>query len=213
MKQHRRLRTFCILAALFLCTVSVSPVRGQAIIGETWEDKKQQIIAFIDAAASTAAGEALPPGAMDIVNVLRASPDIVKQGLREVLKQRTTAAILDDDWDRVDRLQAFSSCLEGDCARLDQLRATWKPGEPAVGAEEAEAPVPDATPTAAQPKCCLGDGDGPHFCCQWTHPVSKQTTCSPAKNRPLCQSLERGKAVDNADCMAIGPDAGTCKPR
>jgi hypothetical protein len=71
----------------------------------------------------------------------------------------------------------------------------------------------EATAEPSRPKCCLGDGDGPFFCCQWLHPVTRGTTCSPARNRPLCESLEQGKRVENADCMAIGPDAGTCKPR
>jgi len=72
---------------------------------------------------------------------------------------------------------------------------------------------PPAPAAAAQPNCCLGDGDGPAFCCQWLHPVSKGTTCSPARNRPLCDSLEQGRVVFNADCMGVGPDAGTCKAR
>ena len=64
----------------------------------------------------------------------------------------------------------------------------------------------EALATAEKPKCCLGDGDGPWFCCQWMHPVTKMTTCAPGKNRPLCSSYEQGKAVDNAACIA-----GACK--
>ena len=209
--QQMRCRAIFILAALVMFA-AVAPVRGQEVFGETWEDKKEQIIAFIDAAVSTAAGEKLPPGMMDIVNLLRASPDIAKQALREVLKKKMTDAIIDDDWERVDRIQAFSSCLEGDCSRLEQLRATSTPAEPPAGYEEAEIPAPDATPTAASPQCCLGDGDGPHFCCQWKLPSGVQT-CSPAKNRPLCMSYGEGKAVDNADCMEVAPGVAGCKPR
>lgn len=73
------------------------------------------------------------------------------------------------------------------------------------------APVPAPAPQPAKPQGFLGDGDGPWFCCQWMHPGFKKTTCAPAKNRSLCASFEQGKAVENAACMAVGPDAGTCK--
>jgi len=209
--QQMRCRAILILVSLVIFAGATAPVRGQAIVGETWEDQKEQILAFIDAAASTAAAEFLPPGMGDIVSLMRNSPDIVKQGLREVLKKKMADAILDDDWDRVDRIHAFSSCLEGDCARLKQLQANWKPAQESVPPPAVPEPAPATAD--AQPKCCLGDGDGPHFCCQWTHPVSRGTTCSPAKNRPLCESLEQGQAVSNADCMALGPHAGTCQPR
>lgn len=83
-----------------------------------------------------------------------------------------------------------------------------QPKPPAPATEPSKAPGAAPAPKAAKPQGFLGDGDGPHFCCQWIHPGLKTLTCSPAKNRPLCLSLEQGKAVDNADCME-----GGCRPR
>ena len=70
-----------------------------------------------------------------------------------------------------------------------------------------------AASQGAAPQCCLGDGDGPWFCCQWTHPILRKPTCAPGKNRPLCLSYEQGKPVDNADCMEVEPGVAGCKPR
>jgi hypothetical protein len=212
MKQHRRSSTLCMLAALALGTVLAGAVRGQEFVGETWRDKKEQIIAFIDAAISTGAAEGLPPAVGDIVNLLRASPDIAKQALREVLKRKMTDAIMDDDWDRVDRIQAFSSCLEGDCGRLEQLQATWRPSDPPAETSDDLGGAETPAATTAAPQCCLGDGDGPWFCCQWMHPTLRTQTCAPSKNRPLCASYEQGKAVDNAICTEVQPGMAGCKP-
>ncbi len=65
---------------------------------------------------------------------------------------------------------------------------------------------------ATRPQCCLGDGDGPWFCCQWMHPTLRTQTCAPGKNRPLCMSYEQGKAVDNAICTEVQPGVAGCKP-
>jgi hypothetical protein len=38
--------------------------------------------------------------------------------------------------------------------------------------------------------------EGDWFCCQWTHPVSRQSTCAPMRHRLKCQGLEDGKVFE-----------------
>jgi hypothetical protein len=216
--RYYRLVAALLVAAFALAALAVTSVRAQTV---------EQVKIFVSTVVDEAMGAALPPGVDEIVDVIENSPELIEGGLKVWLNGKmaeTTMAALEAEergdqaeHDRlmvkVDRYAAFLTCLTGDCTKLNQLKAAgaWPP---TAGGASAQTQMPE-TPAASSsaPQGYLGDGDGPHFCCQWLHPALNSMTCSPAKNRALCESLAQGKAVDNADCIEVSPGVAGCKPR
>jgi hypothetical protein len=71
----------------------------------------------------------VPDPTGDAVNVVRAAPELVKKGTLVWLQRKMTDASIKDDMERVDRYQAFYSCLAtDDCQALRKLQsATTSP--------------------------------------------------------------------------------------
>jgi hypothetical protein len=182
----------------------------------------EQFKIFIQSVAEQAYNEArgLPPGVDEMLDVLENSPDLVKGGLTFWLNQKvadTTALALqaEENGDqaesdrlmaRVDRYQAFFTCINGDCTALNQLKASGNWPSPSAAASP-----PSPPPAAAQSQPVTGP-EGSWFCCQWTHPVFKTQTCAPSRDRANCSSLPNGSVFENADCRdsTKGP---SCVPR
>jgi hypothetical protein len=119
-KAHILLSVICVLAAV--------PAFGQS---------REELEAFMESVADQAAGAVLPPGVDDMVAALQASPEGTRIGLILWLDSRIRAAADDFDFDRMDRYQAFRTCLDtqgADCSLLRNLQATgaWQES-PIVG--------------------------------------------------------------------------------
>jgi len=70
----------------------------------------------------------VPDPTGDVVNVVRAAPELVKKGTLVWLKRKMTDASIKDDMERVDRYQAFYSCLAtDDCQALRKLQSATIP--------------------------------------------------------------------------------------
>jgi hypothetical protein len=107
-----------------------------------WGQSRDELETFIESVAGQAAGAVLPPGVDDIVAALQASPEASRVTLIVWLDSRIRNAAEEGDFDRVDRYQAFRTCLDtrgADCSLLRQLQNTgaWQgKGEPAATDEE-----------------------------------------------------------------------------
>ncbi len=90
---------------------------------DQWKNFIEMVAAGGSAAATTAAGEWLPPGVSDVAGALENSPDVVKTGLIFWLNSRIQTAEIADDWNRVDRYQAFLACISPnkDCSKVHDL--------------------------------------------------------------------------------------------
>jgi hypothetical protein len=62
-------------------------------------------------------------------------------------------------------------------------------------------------PQVAQPQDYGPLGEG--FCCEWTHPVSRNPTCSPMRQPPRCAAHEKGTPMYGHYCHAY---TGRCTP-
>jgi hypothetical protein len=69
---------------------------------------------------------------------------------------------------------------------------------------------PTAKPPKPEAKPVTGP-EGPWFCCQWTHPVLKTTTCAPSRDRANCRSRPDGKVFENSNCVLGNPPS--CSPQ
>ena len=124
-----------IVAAIIACIFAVtgtSPVLAQT---------QEQLEAFISKVVEEVIEAPLPPGVAEIKDVLENLPQLTQAGLLFWLDERIQNAIIEDDWDKVDRYQAFRTCLQPenrDCSRVQQLQAAgaWRGSdEPAVAGE------------------------------------------------------------------------------
>lgn len=78
----------------------------------------------------------IPDPVGDIVNTVRAAPQGIKAGTLMWLKRKMSDAVMDDDMARLDRYQAFYSCLAtGDCADLQKLQLSRANDSQVAGSE------------------------------------------------------------------------------
>jgi hypothetical protein len=112
------MRKSAIAALVVMFTLGTAPSL-HAATQRDWETYIDAVAAGLSAAANVAVGEVLPPGVGDVVSALNASPDIVKVALIQWLHAKMQRAAIDDDMSRLDRYQAFLTCLTNhDCAKV-----------------------------------------------------------------------------------------------
>lgn len=154
----RRGRALRLVAApLLACVLSVAAAQDES----QWRTFIDQVAEGTGQAVEAAIGELLPPGVDDVAAALMESPDIVKTGLQLWLQGKMRDAALAEDWNRLDRYQAFHSCLAtGDCGRVQQLTAT-APAGPGQPGSPAAPPAPvQAVGTAPRSVIILLDASG-----------------------------------------------------
>ena len=112
------MRKSAIAALVVTLSVGAAPSLHAATQNQ-WQNYMDAVAGGATAAVGVALGEILPPGVSDVVSVLNASPDVIKTGLIVWLNKKMQQAAIDDDMRRLDRYQAFQTCLtKHDCARM-----------------------------------------------------------------------------------------------
>ena len=119
-----------IAALVVMLSVGAAPSLRAATQSD-WENYMDTIAGGLSAAGSVVVGEVLPPGVGDVVSALIASPAVIKTGLILWLNKKMQQAAIDDDMRRLDRYQAFQTCLtKNDCVKM---RAITSVGAGATG--------------------------------------------------------------------------------
>jgi hypothetical protein len=143
---------------------------AKAASNQEWENYIDAVVTGGKAAGETAAAEFLPPGVGDIAQALRNSPAITKTTLSEWLRAKMTKATIDDDMSAVDRYQAFYTCLNGDCSRVQALTAAVsRQSSVEAGTNRKGSDYSNFNLSSADPNACESACTGDQACKAWTY--------------------------------------------
>jgi hypothetical protein len=174
---------------------------------QNWRDYIDAVVAGGSSVAQNAAGEFLPGPTSDAAQLLVSMPDASKAGLELWLNRKMSDAAAQNDWNRMDRYQAFLSCVaNNDCAKVRELTAatdhpgqtrisTFEPGQNRNLGDYTHIVLDNADPMECQNSCIRDDR-----CLAWTY--VRPGIQDPA--RAICWLKDSVPDLSDNDCCTSG---------